>query len=70
MIWLPALSLKVLPDSASRCHRAAAGRIVTGGDDCEFAQGQLVGGDKFDDSVLILHGIGLDDAVLIHRLRL
>ena len=33
------------------------------------AQRQLIGGDEFDDTVLVAHGIGLNGAVLIYRLR-
>ena len=55
-------------------HVAASGdggRIVTAGDNLRIcAEGQLVGGNEFDDAILVLHGIGLDDSILIHHLGL
>ena len=45
-------------------------RIVTvGGDFGIRSQSQLTGGDEFDDAVLGGHGVGLNEAVLIHRWR-
>ena len=36
----------------------------------EFApSGELIGSNKFDDALLVAHGVGLNEAVLIYRLR-
>ena len=62
-----------IAEGVARFQRDAAGGAAAGGSIAvrhDFGirpQTQRVGGDKFDDAVLILHGVGLNEAALVHH---